>query len=74
MGEEKVDTSCGKERGAAMKQAEWLLCPICHNKTRIKIRIDTELRNFPLFCPKCKQETLIHVKQLNISVIREPDA
>ena len=49
-------------------------CPICHNKTRIKIRIDTELRNFPLFCPKCKQETLIHVKQLNISVIREPDA
>ena len=26
------------------------------------------------FCPKCKQETLIHVKQLNISVIREPDA
>ena len=56
-----------------MKETSWVSCPICHNKTRIKIRIDTELRNFPLFCPKCKQETLIHVKQLNISVIREPD-
>ena len=53
---------------------EWLLCPICKNKTRLKMREDTELNNFPLFCPKCKQETLINVSQLNISVIKEPDA
>lgn len=52
----------------------WLLCPICKNKTRIRLREDTVLENFPLFCPKCKQETLINVKQLNISVIKEPDA
>ena len=32
----------------------------------------TVLENFPLFCPKCKQETLINVKQLNMSVIKEP--
>ena len=36
--------------------------------------VDTELKNFPLFCPKCRQETLIHVKQFNITVIKEPDA
>lgn len=53
---------------------EWVLCPVCGNKTRLKIRKDTELKNFPLFCPKCKQETIINVKQLNISVIKEPDA
>ena len=52
----------------------WLLCPICKNKTRIRLWEDTVLENFPLFCPKCKQETLINVKQLNISVIKEPDA
>ena len=52
----------------------WLLCPVCNNKTRIKLREDTVLENFPLFCPKCKQETLINAKQLNISVIQEPDA
>lgn len=28
----------------------------------------------PLFCPKCKQETKINVKQLHVSVIKEPDA
>ena len=42
---------------------EWIYCPVCGNKTRIKIRSDTELINFPLFCPKCKQENLINVKQ-----------
>ncbi len=52
----------------------WLLCPICKNKKRIKVRGDTELINFPLYCPKCKQETLINVKRLNTTVIKEPDA
>lgn len=47
----------------------WLLCPTCGNKTRVKIRNDTVLENFPLFCPKCKQEALINVKQQNMSVI-----
>ena len=44
-----------------MDSFEWLLCPVCNSKTRIKLRLDTELKNFPLFCPKCKQETLISV-------------
>ncbi|MBA2215271.1 cysteine-rich KTR domain-containing protein [Sellimonas intestinalis] len=57
-----------------MQKEEWLLCPICGNKTRLKIREDTELKNFPLFCPKCKQEVLISIKQFNMSVIKEPDA
>ncbi len=57
-----------------MKDTKWILCPVCNNKTRIRIRGDTVLENFPLFCPKCKQETIINVKQLNMSVIKEPDA
>lgn len=54
--------------------SEWIRCPICGSKTRLQIRKDKELKNFPLFCPKCKQETLINVKELNIIVIQEPDA
>ncbi len=57
-----------------MKQEKWLLCPVCGNKTRLKLREDTILENFPLYCPKCRQETLIHVQQMNMSVIKEPDA
>ena len=57
-----------------MKQEKWLLCPVCGNKTRLKLREDTILEKFPLYCPKCKQETLINVQQMNMSVIKEPDA
>lgn len=55
-------------------EMEWILCPICGNKTRDRIREDTVLRNYPLFCPKCKKETIIDVKNLKITVIKEPDA
>ncbi|MFR8216382.1 MAG: cysteine-rich KTR domain-containing protein [Evtepia gabavorous] len=57
-----------------MKQSKWILCPVCKNKTRVQIREDTELKNFPLYCPKCKQESLIDAKELHITVIKEPDA
>jgi len=64
-------------RGVGMdtiRGMNWLLCPACHNKTRIKLRQDTMLVNFLLYCPKCRHETLVNVEQMNISVIREPDA
>lgn len=57
-----------------MSNYEWVLCPVCGSKTRVKIFSDTVLENFPLFCPKCRHETVVNVKQLNISVIKEPDA
>lgn len=41
-----------------MEKEKWVLCPICNNKTRIKVRPDTVLENF----------------LLNTSVITEPDA
>ena len=53
---------------------EWILCPICGGKTRDKFREDTVLINYPLYCPKCKQETLINAKQLQLAVIKKPDA
>ena len=53
---------------------KWIYCLLCRNKTRNKIREDTVLKNYPLYCPKCKQETLIDVKNLQIAVIKEPDA
>ena len=52
----------------------WIRCPICGNKTRLQIRQDTVLINFPLFCPKFKQENLIEAKHLQVTVIKEPDA
>lgn len=57
-----------------MSQEKWLLCPVCQSKTRTMVREKTVLKYFPLFCPKCKNETLINMEQMNITVIKEPDA
>ncbi|MEG0586259.1 MAG: cysteine-rich KTR domain-containing protein [Christensenellaceae bacterium] len=57
-----------------MYDIKWILCPVCGSKTRDKIREDTILINYPLYCPKCKQESVVNAKQLNITVIKEPDA
>lgn len=54
-----------------MGDMKWIFCPVCQSKTRIKIRRDTEIRSFPLYCPKCRQETLIDVKEYQISVVNE---
>ena len=57
-----------------MNEEKWLQCPVCGGKNRLKIREDTVLENFPLFCPKCRKQTLISVRKMNISAENEPDA
>ena len=56
------------------RETEWIRCPVCGNKTRDRIRKDTVLKNYPLYCPKCTQETLIETRNLQVTVIKEPDA
>lgn len=55
-------------------QTEWLRCPVCGSKTRLQVTEDTVILNFPLFCPKCKQERLISMQQFQIIILSEPDA
>lgn len=55
---------------AANIKSDWVHCPICGSKTRDRIREDTVLKNYPLYCPKCKQETLIVAKNLQVTVIK----
>ncbi len=45
----------------------WVHCPICKGKSRTKVMENTELKNFPLFCPKCGHTTIIDLPL-------EPDA
>jgi len=63
-----------KEGDYMEMKMEWIKCPVCGNKTRNKMREDTVLKQFPLYCPKCKQETLVEIEGFLIKVIEEPDA
>ena len=66
-----VENALTGEKYKMNGKTEWIYCPVCGNKTRLQIRLDTELKNFPLYCPKCKQENLIDVKELHITVIKK---
>lgn len=57
-----------------MNKSEWIYCPVCGNKTRDRLREDTVLENYPLYCPKCKQESLIDAKDLKVTVIEKLEA
>jgi len=53
---------------------KWICCPLCGNKTRIQIMPDTVVKKLPLFCPKCKAETVINVEGGQLTIIKRPDA
>ncbi|HGD0988020.1 TPA: cysteine-rich KTR domain-containing protein [Streptococcus agalactiae] len=45
-----------------------MLCLVCGNKTCTMIREDTELKNFPFYCPKCKRETIINIQDMEVTL------
>ena len=53
--------------GNKQQAPHWIPCPICNEKTEIKIYKDTVLFNFPLYCPRCKKEVRIDVMQLKMA-------
>lgn len=55
------------------KPSQWLLCPYCRGKTRVRIREDTVLQNFLLFCPKCRREALINCSGLSLTLAQGKD-
>ena len=55
-------------------ESKWICCPQCGSKTRVKVYEETVLIKFPLYCPKCKKESLINVNNLKVTIVKEPDA
>ena len=54
----------------AIEEKQWVLCPICGAKTRLQLLPETELKSFPLFCPKCRRESIINVQNYKVSTLR----
>ena len=55
-------------------EERWVLCPVCGAKTRLRLLQRTVLRDFPLFCPKCRRESLINAQNFQIEWADQPDA
>ena len=52
------------------EETQWITCPKCGKQTRVKVKETTVMKDFPLFCTWCKQETLIHVKNYIIKEVK----
>ena len=52
-----------QEKGEAVKINDkgFVVCPKCGKQTKTKVLPDTELKRFPLFCPGCKQVTVVDI-------------
>ncbi len=61
------------QKGVFAVDEKWVICPVCGSKTRVRLREDTVLKNFPLFCPKCKQESIICAENMKISLLRKAE-
>ena len=44
----------------------FLPCPICDTQTETKVLPETVLVRYPLFCAKCRQETLVDVVKMKM--------
>ena len=49
-------------------ETTFVLCPLCEGKTRLKLLPETVLKNYPLFCPKCRREIVISAECGRIAV------
>ena len=47
------------------REEQWLLCPVCGAKTRLRLLQRTVLREFPLYCPKCRRESVISARNFS---------
>ena len=56
-----------------MTDEKWLLCPICGVKMRLRLLEWTVLRDLPLFCPKCRRESIISASNFQIENVYLPD-
>lgn len=53
---------------------KWVLCPVCGAKTRLRLLQQTVLHEFPLFCPKCRRESIINARNFKVETVYQPDA
>jgi len=53
-------------KATSIASFRFLPCPICKTQTDTKVLNETILIRYPLFCAKCRQETLVDVVKMKM--------
>ena len=51
-----------KNEGIIRDKDGWVLCPVCKRRV-MKIRPDTTARNLPVYCKRCRRESIVNIEQ-----------
>jgi len=55
-------------RGEIMPREEWISCPSCNGARVLKVRDDTVVHNLPIYCKKCRKESIISITSKDITI------
>ena len=58
--------------GSMLSDNNWVDCPLCKAKTRVRIYEDTEANRMPIYCRKCGSESLVNIKNMVVKLSSEP--
>lgn len=53
-----------------MEETIWIKCPECGEKTRVKIKQTTIMKDFLLYCHHCKKEFAVNVENYVVEVVK----
>ena len=51
------------------EETQWIICPKCGVKTKVKLQESTRMKNFLLYCHRCKQEFTVDVQNFIVTVV-----
>lgn len=46
---------------------KWVYCPRCGGKSRIKATPETVVVKLPFFCPKCKLQMTVDIRNMKVT-------
>ena len=52
-----IETKCGIIR----TNDRWFSCPVCGQQHVLRLRQDMAAKNLPVYCRKCKTETIVNI-------------
>ena len=53
------------------KETQWIICPKCGEKTKVKLQESTVMKNFLLYCHRCKKELIVDVQNFIVTVVEK---
>ena len=53
------------------EETQWINCPKCGEKTKVKLQESTIMKKFLLYCHRCKKEFIVDVQNFIVTVVEK---